>query len=182
MFLDGLGAAEGDNLGRVRGGDGEEGAGNDGETIGVVISGDVFGRCDSVNFTIFTHVKGGEDASEAREFEGGFCGYLLFVFNELKRTLEGIGEIGCWVRQGAGGGQREPRRARDDDRALTIAGSALVGQLERCCARSGEKDVGRAIGVEGGEARIIGGLDGKQMQWPDRDRPAAAQRVDGARG
>ena len=96
--------------------------------------------------------------------------------------MEGIGQIGCGVGEGAGGGEGEPRRARDNNRSLTVARRALVGEFQRRRARSGEKDIGRAIRIEGGEARIVGGLDGKQVQWPDRDRPAAAQRINGARG
>jgi hypothetical protein len=106
---------------------------------------------------------------------------LSFVFNELKWPLQGIGQIGCGVGEGAGGGEGEPRRACDDNRPLTIAGRALVGEFECCRARSGEEDVCRSIGIKSREARIVRGLDGKQVQWPDRDRPAPAQRVDGAR-
>ena len=96
--------------------------------------------------------------------------------------MEGIGQISCGVGEGAGGGEGEPRRARNNNRSLTVAGRALVGEFECCSARSGEQDVCRSIGIKSREARIIGGFDGEQMQRPDRDRPATAQRINGARG
>ena len=96
--------------------------------------------------------------------------------------MEGIGQISCGVGEGAGGGEGEPRRARNNNRSLTVAGRALVGEFECCSARSGEEDVCRSIGIKSREARIVRRLNREQLQWPNRDRPATAQRIDGARG
>jgi hypothetical protein len=180
MLGDGLGAAEGDDLGSLAGVDGQEGAGDDGEAFGRVVGGDVFGGCCGRNFPIFAHIEGGEDAGQTGQFEGGFCIKLLFIFNDLKWPLEGVGKVGRRVGEGAGGGEGQPRRPRNDDGPLTVPGFALVGQFQRRRARSGEEDIRRAIGIERREPGIIRGLDGKQMQRPDRDRPATAQRINRA--
>ena len=180
MLFDGLGAAEGDDLGRLRGSDRQEGARNDGESIGVVIGGKRFRGCRGVNFTIFTHIEGGEDAREAGQLQGCICFQLLFVFNKLEWPLKGVGKVSGGICQGAGGRESEPRRAHDDDRALAIARSALVCKLERCRARSGEENIGRPVRIEGGQPCLVGSFDGEQVQRPHCDRPAATQRINGA--
>lgn len=180
MLFDGLRAAEGDDLGGLRGCHGQEGAGDDGEAFGIVISGNGFGGAGGVNFTIFTHVESGEDAGQAGEFERGFCFQLLFVFNELKWSLKGVGKVGGGVRQRTGGGEGEPRGACDDDGSGTVASGALVGEFECCRARSGEQNVRRPIGIESRKPRLVRRFDSEQMQRPDRDGPAAAQCVYGA--
>ena len=175
-----LRAAECDDLGSLAGIDWQECARDDGEAFGRVKGSKIFGCCRCFDVTIDTHEEGGEDAGEAGQFECRRCGSGFPIFNDLKWPLEWIGKVGCRISECAGCGQIEPRRPRDEDRPLTVAGFALIGEFERCGARSGEEDVGRPIGVEGSQARVVRSLDSKQMQRPDRNRPAAAERINRA--
>jgi hypothetical protein len=104
----------------------------------------------------------------------------LFIFNNLKWPLEGVGKVSRWIGERAGARQREPGRARDNNGTLAVACRALVGELQRRGARSGEENVCRRIGIKGREPRFVRGFDRQQMQRPDRDRPATAQRIYGA--
>ena len=175
-----LRAAECDDLGSLAGIDWQECARDDGEAFGRVIRGDFVGRCRCFDVTIDTHEEGGEDAGEAGQFERSRCGSGFPIFNDLKRPLEGISKVGRRIGKCAGGGQIEPRCPRDYDRALTVAGFALIGKFERCGARCGEEDVGRPIGIECGQTRVVCRFDSEQMQRPDRNRPAAAERINRA--
>ena len=175
-----LGRAERDDLRVLRAQHGQPGARGDRQSGSILMRVDRRRRDRHLGRGVLADEEGGQHAGQPGEAQRrGGCD-RVWHGDRAKRTLQRRGKIELRVGQSSGGGEVEPRRAFDQYRPVGGGRGDLVDQLQRRRATGRQQHVGAAIGIVRGEAHRVRGLDRQQRQTTDRDRPAAAQRVDRA--
>lgn len=98
----------------------------------------------------------------ARKDEGGRGTVRRVNGDRLKWAFHGRCKIKRGIGERGGRGQIKPAVARDHDWRVGGGGLTLIGEFQcRGPARRNE-DVGAVIGIEGGEAFLIGRFDSQQ--------------------
>jgi hypothetical protein len=121
--------------------------------------------------------QGREQSSETRQRQRRLgCGRIVDR-SGAEGTLERCREIQRRVGDGTRGLQIEPQGAFDANRPDRHA-VALIGELEGGGTAAGNEEVGAASAIEAGEPLGVGRFDGEKPGGADRDRGAAAQRLD----
>jgi hypothetical protein len=181
MLAGHLVGAEGDDLGIFRVGDRQVRARDDAQAVGILMRVDV-GRGDRFLADGGADEERRQQPGHPRETQRGGGQLGLDQRNRPERTLQRRRQIELRIGQRGRGVEIEPGRPLDQHGRVGCRRIALVCQLQGRSAAGGKQQVGLPGLIERPQPLCVGGLHREQRQLADRNRPAAAQRIDGAGG